>query len=126
MTKPFRAVLAIVILLVVTAAFAKPDKATPLVFARGKKSVTVTGALAKPASKVFFTLATKKGEKYEVKASGQGTTVVMVRFADGTEDGGPGGIETEVPKTGVSRIEVHGNERGRAWKGKFTLTVKKL
>ena len=119
-------VVAALLPVVAIVAYAKPGKPTPIVFPKGKKSVTVTGSLATSKSKVYFTMPTKKGEKYELKVDAQGPAVVMIRFADGTEDGAPGGIETQVSKTGLSRIEVHGSDRGGLWKGKFTLTVKKL
>ena len=73
-------VVAALLPVVAVVAFAKPGKPTPIVFPKGKKSVTVTGSLAKPSSKVFYSLTTRKGEKYEISAEGKGTTVVAVRF----------------------------------------------
>jgi hypothetical protein len=105
-------------------AFAKPGKPTPIVFPKGSKVAIVKGVLATKSSTTSFTFTATKGQKLEVKADAPGTAVVMLVFPDKSSDGAPVGIETEVPKAGVCTIEVH--SKNKDWKGKFTLTVKKL
>lgn len=95
-----------------------------ITFPAGAKAVAVKGRLQAKNSKAFYSLAAKKGDKLELRVASQASLVVLISFPDGTMDGGPGGIQTEVPKSGVCRIEIH--SRHLESKGDFTLSVKKL
>uniref|UniRef100_UPI00286C9DAF hypothetical protein n=1 Tax=Armatimonas sp. TaxID=1872638 RepID=UPI00286C9DAF len=82
-----------------------------------------------------YSLKADKGQKLELKVDKSDfSPVVMIDFPDKSSDGGPVGVETEVPKSGVCMITVRlkgGDTGGKnsdfsLGKGKFTLVVKKL
>jgi hypothetical protein len=111
---------------------AKPPELT---FAAGKKEVTVKGQLTKKSPTASYLLKAEKGQKLELKVDKSDfSPVVMIDFPDKSSDGGPVGVETEVPKSGVCTITVRlkgGDTGGKSSdysleKGKFTLIVKKL
>ena len=104
-------------------------------FAAGKKEIVVKGQLTKKAPTASYLLKAEKGQKLELKVDpADFSPVVMIDFPDKDSDGGPIGVETEVPKSGSCKITVSLKGGGAGTKnsdyslgkGKFTLVVKKL
>jgi hypothetical protein len=81
------------------------------------------GYLSGYDSRAAFVFQARAGQKLRISTIRGGATVVMIRFANGAIDGAPGGIESNVPTTGYTKITVTEHKMAQPWSGPFTLDI---
>lgn len=95
-------------------------------FKPGATSARVEGHLSGMKDEARFVLKAKAGQHMRASiTTADGTTVGMLYFPSGKQDGQPGGLffDGDLTETGDYRIGVSEHNMADAWKGHFTLVV---
>lgn len=73
----------------------------------------------------YFIFDARKGQHALIRVNGEGATAGIIRFANGSQEGGPGGVIFDgiLPASGEDSIRVFEHQMANEWKGTILLQV---
>lgn len=96
-----------------------------IVFKRGAVSADVMGRLTGQEDVLRYVLRARARQHMQLKVDADGPTRGVVKFPDGGEDGGPGGVffDDTLPVDGDYFITISESRMGEPWAGTVKLYV---